>query len=122
MGEADFGQFCGADSKGAGDHAFVFLKKFTRFEDSIQTSFLASNDVYDTISFIRERRFGKMSQINSGESLDTADDFSPSEKEKEKKPKEPERRLTLKERQARRSRMFKISCNLELACFIFQLI
>lgn len=59
------------------------------------------------ISPCRERRFGKMSQINSGESLDTADEFSSSEKDR--KQQEPERRLTLKERQARRSGML-LSC------------
>ncbi|XP_065064822.1 FH1/FH2 domain-containing protein 1-like isoform X2 [Rhopilema esculentum] len=49
----------------------------------------------------RERRFGKMSQINSGESLDTADEYSASERDR--KHSEPDRRLTLKERQARKS-------------------
>ena len=54
----------------------------------------------------RERRFGKMSQINSGESLDTADEFSSSEKERKQQPDPTEMRLSLKERQARRQGRF----------------
>ena len=53
------------------------------------------------LSICRERRFGKMSQINSGESLDTADEYSAPERDR--KQQEPEKRLSLKERQARRS-------------------
>ena len=49
-----------------------------------------------------------MSQINSGESLDTADEYSASERDR--KHAEPERRLTLKERQARRSGMYFNKC------------